>query len=108
MSAKMSSNVRREQIALLRAFYADHDPSRLESKESIKAIDKIVDGRRGANPCMTPDQWEKLDQAMEEKYGWPIEPTGARRRDELRMQRLLERRRGKDIKLVEVGTHERL
>eukprot|EP01043_Picozoa_sp_COSAG02_P120231 COSAG02_NODE_56975_length_282_cov_1.704918_1_plen_53_part_10 len=53
MSAEMASNVRREQIALLRAYYADHDPGRLESRESIKAIDAIVDKRRGANPCMT-------------------------------------------------------
>lgn len=78
MSAKMSSNVRREQIALLRAYYADHDPRRLESTESIRAIDKIVDKRRGHNPCMSPEQWDELDQALEQKYGWPIQPAGSR------------------------------
>ena len=76
---------RGEQIALLRAFYADHDP-----EKEAKAIDKIVDKRRGctcvrpsrcdcgANKSMTQEQWEELDTAIEEKYGWPIEPTGKR------------------------------
>ena len=41
---------RGEQIALLRAFYADHDP-----EKEAKAIDKIVDKRRGCT-CERPSR----------------------------------------------------
>ena len=64
---------RAEQIALLRAFYADHDPDK-----PPKEISDIVDKRRGANACMAPEQWRELDRRIEKKYGWPIQPTGAR------------------------------